>query len=90
MATGLNEHTVKIYERGMIRNPTVDVFNAIHDELEPHGFIGWEVLEAYGFHTDAGLPGTLPPLVHVLRLLDEEAQDMVLQYARRELRHRQG
>lgn len=90
MATGLNEHTVKIYEKGMIKNPTVDVFNKLHDGLLPHGFIGWEVLEAYGFETDAGLPGTLPPLVHVLRLLDDEAQDMVLQYARRELRHRQS
>lgn len=85
-ATGLNLFTVKLYESGSIKNPTVEVFNALHDELSGTGFIGWELLEAYGYKTDCSEDRIAPALVHTLRLLDDEAQDILLQQARRELR----
>ena len=86
VATGLNPFTIKIYETGAIKNPTVEVFNVLHDELAESGFIGWRVLEAYGYKTDHSEGGILPALVHTIRLLDSEAQDILLQQARRELR----
>lgn len=89
LATGLNAYTVKIYEMGAIKNPTVEVFNVLHDELEKSGFVGWEVLEAYGYKTDHGEGGVMPSLIHTLRLLDDEAQGIILQQARRELRRTQ-
>ncbi|MDE2104173.1 MAG: helix-turn-helix transcriptional regulator [Patescibacteria group bacterium] len=85
--SGLSDSSIKSYELGQPISPTVEQFNKFHDALVPAGFVGWVLLEEYGFKTDVSdAPEVMPALTQTIRMLDPEQQRFMLGVAQNQLK----
>lgn len=70
-ASKVRRNYIASIEFGRIGVPSPDIFNKLHRVLR---FPGWEVLEAIGYETDAGMDDIAPALLTVARALPERQQ----------------
>lgn len=77
--TGINRAYVGRIETGNIQVIYPKVFNAFRKAL---GFPGYELLEAMGYETDAGIPGVDPEMLSLLLRISEEDQRKLIPFLR--------
>lgn len=77
--TGINRAYVGRIETGNIQVIYPKVFNAFRKAL---GFPGYELLEAMGYETDAGIKGIDPEILSLLLRLDEDQQKRLIPFLR--------